>query len=327
MTFCRISAEKKTSVKRSNVILGILLFFLLFLTLRNATLAAIGVRRGLFLCAHTVIPSLFPFMILSDLVISGGFGNRGIDLLTRPLQHLFRLPAAGCAAFLFGILCGFPIGAKCAASAYDRGLLQKRECEDVIAASGIPSPAFLIGAVGNSLWRDPQFGLLLWLASLLVAILTATVLGRLRAPAAPCTASDVMEKSSQNPSGLFTSSVRSATAGMLSVCAYVLFFSALTGTLRPVTAHLPNAKLWDALFSAFSELSGGMEALSGLPDRGLGCVLSATAVGWSGLAVHCQIFAVCDGRGLSFRTYLPIKLLQGIGLALLFSVLLPSLQI
>ena len=109
---------------------------------------------------------------------------------------------------------------------------------------------------------------------------------------------------------------------MLLVCAYVVFFSALLGTVQflPLVRNLPNA--WKAALFCLFEISSGVShaAASG---AGVGAaLLTAAAVAWSGLSVHCQILSVCDGTNLSLRTYFLAKILQALLCPLLLFALL-----
>ena len=85
-----------------------------------------GVLKGIRLSVYTVIPSVFPFMVLSSMIVGYGVFDR-ITVLSRPFERLFRVNKNGLCAFLCGILCGFPLGAKCASEAYTQGLLTKDE--------------------------------------------------------------------------------------------------------------------------------------------------------------------------------------------------------
>ncbi len=49
--------------------------FCFILVLRNSDAAIEYMGRGLTLCARTVIPSLFPFMVISELLVSSGAGE------------------------------------------------------------------------------------------------------------------------------------------------------------------------------------------------------------------------------------------------------------
>lgn len=328
MTRCKSfvrQKRKKAALGAGEICFGLFSVFCLLLILRNSELAIGYMTRGLLLCAKTVIPSLFPFMVLSELIVSGGLGEKLPRGITAPMQKIFDLPAAGCCAVLLGMVCGFPVGAKCAILAYDRGALTKEETEQVLLFSNNPSSAFLISAVGVSLWGNRAFGLSLYFTAIGVSLLTGFLYRVLRTKKEePPHAVDFPLSSSAPLKGanLFTSAVRSATGSILLVCAYVVFFSTLVGTLNLVLGsfHLPQA-LQAAVFCLF-ELSGGVNQAATLSNTAVGALLCAFATGWSGLSVHCQILSICDGKGLSFRAYFLAKLFQGILCALLFGILI-----
>ncbi|MBR2721984.1 MAG: hypothetical protein IKB75_04310 [Clostridia bacterium] len=307
------------------------LFFSIFclcLILRNSELAISSIHRGLLLCARTVIPSLFPFMVLSEWMINGGierFFPKKLLLLGEKL--LGFSPSAFC-AILLGAVCGFPVGAKCLCLAYRKGGIGKRELERGLALSSNPSSAFLISAVGVSLWGSRRFGTVLYatvLASSLLYGLVAWRFQRKREPKRTFTTSPDVPPQNVRGVRLFTDSVFSATASMLSVCAYILFFSALMGCLGMLVTHLgASAAVGTGLFCIF-ELSGGISAAAGLQDPMLAAWLTAFAAGWSGISVHCQILSVCDSvckkEALSYRAYLFGKLAQGLLCSLLFGLI------
>lgn len=331
MTAYRYPKKKKQGhVSVDRLLLGLFCIFLLLLILRNSKIAIDSVKRGLFLCAETLIPSLFPFLVLSEMIVSSGFGVLLLQRISKPLGRLLRLSPGGCCAVALGMLCGFPVGAKCAVRFFESGGMRREEASRVLAFSNNPSAAFLIGTVGGSLWGDAHFGRILYLGVLLSALLTGILLARLPhrdslreqdAPAPLPSAPPVA------PIPLFCNAIASASAGMLLICAYVVFFSALLGALQslPCLQALPK-EIQAAIFCAL-ELSSGVARSSALSSPPFAALLTAAGVGWSGLSVHCQILSLCDGKGLSLRPYFGAKLLQALLCpAILFTLLklLPS---
>ena len=112
---------------------------------------------------------------------------------------------------------------------------------------------------------------------------------------------------------MFTASVSGAASGMLTVCAYVIFFSTLSGTLSCLVRVCGGMepRLF-ALLCGFLELSGAISDASGLPDGRQALILTAAIAGWSGLSVHCQIAGICAGRHISLRPYITAKAVQAI---------------
>ena len=164
--------KKQHTLTAGNAVFGVFAIFCLLLILRNSDIAIEYMSRGLLLCARTVIPSLFPFMVLSELIVSGGIGASLLRRIAAPFRRLFGLPDAGCCAVMLGMLCGFPVGAKCAVLSYEQGSLTREETERVLTFSNNPSSAFLISAVGVSLWGNRQFGIALYATVLISAVLT-----------------------------------------------------------------------------------------------------------------------------------------------------------
>lgn len=320
MTTARTQRYPTASPSSGQLLFGFLALFCLALILRNTEAAMEYIRDGLVLCAETVVPALFPFMVLSEILISGGFGNAIVRLVAFPIKKLLGVSDTACCAILLGLLCGFPVGAKCAVSAYDKGALSKQECESAIALSSIPSSAFLISAVGVSLWHNRRLGILLYLTVVGSSLLVGAVMCK-RKKKSGCVCADTLAPSpAQKGAKLFTGAIRSSLESTLLICAYVIFFSALTGVFGLVLEQIHCPEGCKALLSSFLELSGGMRNASLLENSFLGILLSAFGAGWSGLSVHCQVLSLCDGRGLSFRSYFLTKAFGGILCALLFGI-------
>ena len=288
--------------------------FCFILVLRNSDAAITYMGQGLTLCARTVIPSLFPFMVISELLVSSGAGEALGRLFSRAMRWLFGLSGAGASAVFLGSMCGFPVGARTAVGLLDRNAISKSECEHLLTFTNNPSSAFLITTVGASLYGSRHLGVVLYGTvlgcGLLVGFLAKFFLHRSREP----------EEHPHFPSGLhiggvetFTSAVSNAATGMLTVCAYVVFFSALTGALGCAVGD--TGRIGDmgyTLLSGAMEMTSGISLASSLSDREWGIILTAAFAGWSGISVHCQVMTLCAGRGLSFKPYILAKTAQGL---------------
>ncbi len=276
-----------------------LLLLLVLLIFAQPMLAAL--QAGLYLCARTVIPSLFPFMVLSSLLIRlapthalpGG----------RLFEKLFRIRGVGLFAFFIGALCGFPLGARTVADLYASGHLSKKEAERLAALSNNTGPAFCVAGVGVSLFGSPRIGWLLYGIQILSALLVAFLFARASGPPS------FKEKGGQavTPSPLSLSeSIYSASITLLSITGTILFFSALCALPK---LFLPPTAF--ALLSSFLEI-GNATAAAGALSPSIGIPIAALAISFSGLSVHLQAAAVLKARGLSTLPCLYHKLLCGV---------------
>lgn len=304
-----------------------LVFMLVFsfaLMLRRADVAANCMRAGLSLCARAIVPSLFPFMVLSELLVTSGAGEWLTAPFARPLGKLLGLSRAGCCAVILGLVCGFPVGARCAILSYEKGTMERNECERTLACSSIPSSAFLISTIGTTLWKDAKFGTLLYAIAVFSALLSGIFLYVLQKKSQKATSQNVTPALAKIhfEVKMFPSAVRNATINTLLICAYVVFFSTLTGAVELILGRFGANEIIHATLSALLELSGGVSAIAELGNRQLAIILTGAAVGWSGLSIHCQMLSLCDGHTLSTRPYFLAKFTQAVLCSLMMAMLL-----
>ena len=276
---------------KNAALLALLALFAAALILYPAEASA-AAREGLSLCLQTVLPSLFPFFVLSSLLIASGAAegfSRSLEPFMRPL---FYLSGAGAGALALGLAGGYPVGARTAAELYRRGALSKAEAERLLSFCNNSGPGFILGVCGGAVLRDPRAGLYLYLVHVASAVLTGALLRR--ATVMECAAARRRpRRQGKSLAAAFPAAVADSFAAAWSVCGFVVLFAV---ALRYVTLLLPNR----VLLVGFIELTNGVLSLSA--DRG-GFVLCAVFLGWGGLSVHAQTLSVLDGTDLSPKLY------------------------
>lgn len=276
--------------------------FLILLFFRNANAASLWVSEGLELCAKRLIPSLFPFMVISSLTVSSGVGRYIFKLLERPFGFLFGIRAEGVCAIALGWLCGFPVGAKCAVELYDGGKIGLSEYRRIVCISSTPSPAFLIGALGSSMLGSARSGVILYAASIFVATVLGIALNLLTKKDQTLTSIAVSDAKRPSFAEALTRAVGESAIDMLRVCAFVVFFSAFLGAIQQTLACFSLSETVAALIFAFFELTTGTAKLCEVTGS-YAPALCALAVGWSGLSVHFQTMSICGSRDFQFKQY------------------------
>ena len=208
-------------------------------------------RKGVSLCLDLIIPSLFPFFVLSSLVISTGLAGWLSRPLARPMEKLFGVGSAGASLLVLGAVGGYPVGARTLAQMTARGDCSPQEARHLYLFCNNCGPAFFIGVVGGELFGSREVGFLLWgthlLAALCIGLFCRDSQPRQARPPAVATS----PLSTQLPDA-----VTGAFYATLNVCAYVVLFSVLTGLLSCVRV-LPEAPLLRALCVGLAEISTG----------------------------------------------------------------------
>lgn len=269
----------------------------------DAAGAAEAVRRGTELCLASVIPALFPFFAVSSLLVSLGAG-RAARILEHPFRALFRCGGAGAAAFLLGMLGGYPVGAATVASLVRQGDVSPAEGRRLLAFCNNASPSFIIGVAGLTVFGSARTGAYLYLIHITAAMAAGFLLRGRRA----VTGGTYHPPARPGLISAFLSAVQGAASAMGRVCAFVVFFLVLLSLTERLTGPLPP---WVA---GFLELTNGVLRLS--PTR-TGFITAAALLGWGGLSVHCQTASVLDGTNVPLDRYFLGKALQSLLSALL----------
>lgn len=120
--------------------------------------------RGLNMWWEIVFPSLFPFFVLSELLIAFGV-VKFMGVMLEPLMRpLFKVPGVGGFAWAMGMASGFPAGSKLTARLRQEGQLTRVEAERLVAFTNCSSPLFIFGAVAVGFFHNPKLGIMLALA-------------------------------------------------------------------------------------------------------------------------------------------------------------------
>ncbi len=294
--------------------------------------AAEAAREGVRLCLYSVIPSLFPFLVLTDLLLSQGL-DRVLGRLLSPLAGRFLgLSQQGMLPLVLGFVGGFPLGARTVVNLYREGRLEKEEAEALLGYSNNCGPAFLFGFAGSGVLKSASAGLILWIAQVLAALLTGFLL---RPPGTRATG--LTERTAGRPSlgSALVKAVKSGGAAVLNVSAFVLFFSVFTGVLERagLLAPLEGLLLRGGLTAGSAhglvlgvwELSGGIAALAGASDPlWIRAAVCGLLVGWSGISVHFQVLSLTEDTDLRLGKYFLGKLFSS-AMTAVFSGLLAAL--
>lgn len=259
-----------------------------------------ALREGLALCGGPLLLSLFPFLIVSTLLIQC------------PAADVLGLPFCP-AARLIGSLGGFAPAASAAAEAVRSGQLTAREADALLPACVCSGPSFVILAVGQSMLGSAELGVLLFLAQVAAGYLSAALLARLGGtlgsmahPAVP-TASQPLR---------LDGIIAQASQTYLKLCGFVLFFRMLAsgaGEVLPSGAGVFCAMLLEVCSGCDLAAKSGRFA----------SMLCCAALSVQGLSVLMQVRTICPPE-MTLRPLYRARLLHLPLSLLVFYLLLPQ---
>ena len=300
-----------------------------------------SVQEGLSLCGNILIPSLFPFFVLSNLVVELGISRYLGKWMAPLMQPIFHLSGHCSCALILGFIGGYPIGARTAISLYQNGQCSKTECERLLAFCNNSGPAFIFGVVGAGIFQNTSIGLLLYLTHIAASLLVGFLFRFYKYTHIPPSSKSNWNIQAVPFSTAFTRSITNSLTSVLNICAFVLFFTVflrclfLSGIL-PFLTHILStlltpvglsSRLIQSLITGMIELSSGISALTQTGSLSVQIPLAAFMLGWAGFSVHSQVVSFLSQCDLSPKTYLTGKLLHGIFSAILTQAALNHLPI
>lgn len=250
-----------------------------------------GVRNGLFLCGNTVIPSLFPFMILSDFIVRSKL-SEAVGYVFSPLTgKLFALPGCSACAIIMSLIGGFPVGAKMISQLVESGSLTSSQAKRMLWFCVNSGPAFVVGAVGATMLSNKKCGIILFVSQTSAALL----IGFFSRFFEKKNGKQVKQNVCQINSAVITESVSRTTEAMLNICAWILLFSSLMPFLTQLADRCP----------AFNTAVIMSEVTSGcaFAAKHLPVYLIAPVLCWSGFAVHMQLLPYIKKIGMPFPEF------------------------
>ncbi len=277
----------------------------LFLVMFPADCLEVG-RAAVNLCLNSVVPSLFPFLICSGIFSATGAATACSRYLSPVVRPLFKVPGCGAAAFVLGIVSGYPVGAACAANLYATGQCTKTEAERLCAFCNNSGPIFIMSVVGCGFLGSAVLGKYLYIAHILSAILSGIVLG-IFSKQSHGQRSVLPPKAVPSPKNavfILGDVMDTSISSMLKICGFVVFFSVFA-------AAIPKSSITPYL-AAILEITGGIKQLAALEislDTKL-CLISFFAA-FSGISIMLQVGAITAPHRLSLVPYILGKLIQG----------------
>lgn len=298
-------------MKKKLISLFLCLLFFLLLFFPEAVQS--GAKEGLYLWYSSIVPILFPFIIISNLLVS----TDSVRYFTYPFLPLTRrfkqINSYFPYALIFGWFCGYPMGAKTVADLCRAGKITRQEGNFILPAANQASPMFLMGYLGIHIFKKKySFGQILFFVyfPVLIYCLFGLILLSFQKKKEE-KHSFSHEKKTEPISSLSFSLedvILSSVQIIVTIGVYMMIFTIF---MRLSLLLLPENPF--RLSIGFLEMSTGISWLSGnsilAPCLRDCLILSAASFG--GLCTCVQTSSVIKGNGLSMFSYIICKLLLG----------------
>lgn len=284
----------------------ILLLFLFFLLL-FPSLTFSYAKTGLMLWFYTLLPSLLPFMILSNICIKTRVLDKLFEAPVKLWKKLFSLSPSGAYALCMGVFCGYPMGAKITADLYREQRISKEEACYLLSFACFPGPSFLSSYLCIGLFQNQTLIFPTYLTIYSSGFLCSLIFRPKKNKESCYQPKNKKEISTSESFGkILDISIMNGFETITKLGGYILIFSIVQGILNKALHTMPDISYF---LQGITEMTTGNAALINAPwgfTTIYPLVLAFTSFG--GLSVAAQTKSMLTGTDLPILPYLKGKI-------------------
>lgn len=269
---------------------------------------------GLYQWAVKMVPTLFPFMMISSIMLYSGIDIELGRIISRLLSRAYRYSEYGLYAIFIGFLCGFPMGAKVVSELYENGKISRDEAESLLGFCNNIGPAYFLGIILPMLGECGFHNKLPFIFGMYgIPALYGVILSRIyykRKNTANEQNNFVQSKPQSQPQPSLPSLLKRAclenTQSLILLGGYITF----TNAFRVSLDFLPLSDNAKAIVSSLIEIIGGVQTIY-LTDmtNAVKVLCIMTALCFGGVSCFLQASCFLEGSKLSLADYLKHKLI------------------
>lgn len=283
--------------KEGSILKFLILAVIIYGLISNFKIINIEIISSLKMWATVLIPSLFPYLVISKYIVQNGFPNL-FNPLKKLISKIFNIKSSSAEVFLCSLLCGYPCGAICASDIYEKGEISKSEAMRLMCFTNGASPVFLICAVGGMMLKNTGLGIMMYAVQTLSSAIVGFILGLFSEKESL----KKMESFENIKSASLTECCEKSVDAIINIAGYIIAATAL----GEVVLCLLSAFFGYSLYSEFTvyyflEISKSMKLLSEYGSSDIVFSLMCACASFGGVSVIMQIFGVIDKSLKSFK--------------------------
>jgi sporulation integral membrane protein YlbJ len=281
-------------------------------------------KEGLVLWANSVVPSLFPFFVATEILCQTNVISTLGKFLNKPVQYIFNVPGEGVIAIIMGMISGYPTGAKIVSNFKRDNICTKEEAERLIAFTNNSGPLFILGTVGISILGSSRLGYILLISHVIAGICVGVIFRNWKKNSVKISRKIRLEEKKNNSlkdlGRILGEAITGATKTTLTIGGFVVIFSVIISILNSSgmivfleyiseKLNIPG-EILTSMFSGIIELTNGVKALGALGNSKIILCLMSFLIGFGGISVLLQVYSIIAKENISIKPYIIGKILQ-----------------
>lgn len=299
-----------------NIIYLIILIAVMFEMLFNSSLIIESVNFSFSLCINNLFPSLFPFMILSNILMEYGFVDIASELLKPLMNKIFKSHESGSFVLILSIITGSPSNAKYINELLNKKIINIYDATKLLLFTHFVNPLFIINTIGVSFLHNKLLGIIILISHYLGNFIVGIIFRNyhkinINSKINISKAINILEKKGNNFINVLTSSIISSINTLL------IILGVITTCLIITTIIDINP-----LLKGIIEITQGLKYISTTNFSILKKIIITTfLISFGGFSIHAQVFSILSNKKIKYIPYLIARTIHGISSSIIVYIL------
>ncbi len=290
------------------ILIFTLLLLICLLTLINPYLIIESVELSADLFFNKIFLSMFPFFILSDILISYNFPYYIGKVIGNFFKKIFKISKESSIVVILSMLSGHPGNAKYIKVLLDNQIIDENEASKLIAFTYFPNPMFVIGTVGFLFLNNTKLGFYI----LLIIYLTNFIIGFLIRNKFNIKNNNYFHRNNEilNFGNIIKKSIVNSFDTLILILGNITIFTIL-GNL--IFEYINFNEILQSMITSLIEITGGLKNISELIiSLNFKMALIVFTLIFSGFCIHSQIFSILSNYKINYKFIIKIRLISAI---------------
>lgn len=299
-------------------------FFVMILLLLNPKKYTGGTIGGIKLFFYSVLPGLFPFMLLTKILTELGVVVKLCTKLDKFSYKVFGTNGLGCYAFIMSILSGYPIGAKIIGDLFSKNLITESEAKNMSVFCTTSGPIFVIGAVGTIMFGSYKIGLIMYFSHIISSLFLGIIFNFFTSKN-KINNTKICILTANSSKNIINLCINDTISSLFIVCAYITIFYLLGEILTGLNVFVFLTKIISPVFKILNidsnyllglfygllEVTRGAKTLSIFADE-ISIIISTGLISFSGISIIFQSMTFLKTAKIKMHKFVFSKLIHSI---------------
>lgn len=302
----------------SNLFICLLVTILVFIIYYSKDVME-SVSFSISIWKDNLFPSLFPFFIISNLLLQYNFVDKISFLFKRIMPTIFKLPKEACFPLIISLFSGFPSGAKATADLVNENILTKEQGTSLLTFTHYSNPLFILGFIGTIILGNQKLGTIILISHLLSGLIIGIIFRPKNIENNKNYNKTQKVRKKTNFGSALKTSIFTSLETMFLLLGIVTIFLILTTIMSKL---LPCSETTKSIIAGILEMTQGIKLVSTLPISTLiKTIIITIFISFGGISVHMQVLSIISETKIKYKHFLLARILHSILAAILVFIL------